>query len=132
MNIPERHLGKISFEESKELINSTMTLLEVLDPLVDLYEYTCAFITLQDPLKSTVFLLVTSFTILFMEIAVPMWFIGAAVFIQYNAYYQRKFVPHSITYARNANFIKTSTLQVIDARGKYDTFSREAIYWGKP
>ena len=105
--MPERHLGAISLTESKELMQSTMKLLEVLDPLVDVYEYVVLLVTLQDPLKSAVFLLVATFTILFMEIAVPMWFIAAALFIQYNAYCQRKYVPHSITYLRNANFIKT-------------------------
>ena len=58
-----------------------MKLLEVLDPLVDVYEFVVLLVTLQDPLKSAVFLLVATFTILFMEVAIPMWFISAALFI---------------------------------------------------
>ena len=58
-----------------------MKLLEVLDPLVDVYEFVVLLVTLQDLLKSAVFLLVATFTILFMEVAIPMWFISAALFI---------------------------------------------------
>ena len=36
MNIPERHLGKIDLTETKDLMQATMTLLDILDPIVDL------------------------------------------------------------------------------------------------
>ena len=56
-----------------------------------------------------------SFCILLYEIAIPLGFIVFALYLQYNAYYSRKYVPHSITYTRNANFIKENVQLIVGA-----------------
>ena len=109
-------MGKVNLWDNTELLKATYELLEILDPVVDAYEFGIHLATLQDPTQSALFLAVTSFAIMFYEVSVPLGFIVFALFMQYNAYYQRRFVPHSITYTRNAKFIKDSVNIVLVIR----------------
>ena len=62
-------------------MTSTMKLLEVLDPLVEFQDTMIDLFTMKDTYKSCSFLGVASFTIMYFEIAIPLWFIAFAVYI---------------------------------------------------
>ena len=109
-------MGKVNLWDNTELLKATYELLEILDPVVDAYEFGIYLATLQNPAQSVLFLAIASFVIMFYEVAIPLGFIAFALLIQYNAYYQRRYVPHSITYTRNAKFIKDSVNIVLVIR----------------
>ena len=77
----ERSLGEVSLTETKDLMTSTMKLLEVLDPLVEFQDSVIDLLTMKDPYKSYAFLSVASLTIMYFEVAIPLWFIAFAVYI---------------------------------------------------
>ena len=87
---------------SVEFLSVFRKMVECLDPAVDLYEAILDLFHLKDPLKSTLFLIVASLSILYYEAAMGFALLGIFLYIQYNAYYRRVLEPHSITYVRNA------------------------------
>ena len=101
----ESHLGNIFDLQSVEIAAATKKLIECLDPICDLYEALLDLIRLKDPAKSTVFLLVSSLVILYLELTISVAMLGILVFIQYNAYYRRVYQPATITYVRSAQFL---------------------------
>ena len=67
--------------ETKDLMQAAISLLEVLDPVVNMQNLMIDLITIKNPLHTCLFLFVASFTILYLEIAIPLWFIGFAIYI---------------------------------------------------
>ena len=85
----ERSLGNIFDLQTAEMAAATKKVIEGLSPAVAFYETVLDLINLRDPYKSTVFLFVTSFCLLHLELALGFTLLSILIFIQYNAYYHR-------------------------------------------
>ena len=77
----EKNLGEISMSETKDLMTAALSLLEVVDPVGNMQNLMIGLSTIKNPLHTCLFLFVASFTILYLEIAIPLWFIGFAIYI---------------------------------------------------
>ena len=86
-------------------------------------------ILVKDPLKTIVFLFLASFTILYFEIAIPIWFIAFAVYIQHNAYYQKRYTPHTITYTKNTKFIADSCGMYVNLHDTCENYIKKIVFW---
>lgn len=64
-----------------ELAAATKKLIECLDPVIDTYEAVLDLINLKDPVRSALFLIVASFSILHIEAAIALSLLGILLFI---------------------------------------------------
>ena len=85
----ERSLGNIFDLHTAEMAAATKKVIEGLSPAVALYETVLDLTSLRDPYKSLVFLFITSFCLLHLELALGLILLSILVFIQFNAYYHR-------------------------------------------
>jgi len=69
------------------------SMLGMIDPLVDLYEFIWGVTTIQDTKRTTLFLSGMTVFVINFEIFVPVLFVGLAIFILNNAYCSRGYQP---------------------------------------
>lgn len=74
-----------------KLIDKTIPFFSALDPIVDIALFMTDIFNIKDSIKTSLFLLASTFAILFYELVIPCVPLAIGLFVLSNSYFMRRF-----------------------------------------